>query len=112
VRKGERVLLLALFAAAFFLLLPALIEGPQEADAASAGRPLVLVLFNTPRALEHQFGDQGSPNRMDHPESRALADIQVLARPDVNADANGHPLGENTYIKAVYQAFRLEDKSG
>lgn len=111
-RKEERVLLLALFAIAFFLLLPALIEGPQDADAASMERPLVLVLFNTSRAIEHQSGDQGSPNRMDQTESIAATEFQVLARPDVKADANGHPLGENTYIKAVYQAFRLEGKSG
>jgi hypothetical protein len=112
VRKEERVFLLALFAIAFLLLLPALIEGPQDADLASVGHPLALVLFNTTRAMEHQPGDQGSPNRMDHPESVAVTEIQVLTRPDIKSDANGHPLGENTYIKAVYQAFRLEDKSG
>lgn len=111
-RKGERLLLYALFAIAFFLLVPALIEGPQEAAAPSAERHLVMVLFNSSRALEHHSGDSGSPNRTDRPESIASVDFQVPAMPDVKADANGHPLGENTYIRAVYQAFRLEDKSG
>ena len=111
-RKGEQLLLYALFAIAFFLLVPALIEGPGEADAPSMERHLVLVLFNSSRALEHQSGDSGSPNRIDRPESMAAADFRVSARPDVKADANGHPLGENTYVRAVYQAFRLEDKAG
>ncbi len=111
-RKEERLLLYTLFAIAFFLLVPALIEGPQDAAMPSMERHLTLVLFNTSRALEHQAGDQGSPNRVDRPESIATANFQVPARPAVKADANGHPLGENTYIRAVYQAFRLEDKSG
>jgi hypothetical protein len=112
VRKEERLFLYALLAIAFFLLVPALIEGPQDAAVPSAGHHLTLVLFNTSRALEHQAGDQGSPNRADRPESIATADCRMPARPDVKADANGHPLGGNTYIRAVYQAFRLEDKSG
>lgn len=111
-RKEERLLLYTLFAIAFFLLMPALIEGPQDSAVPSMERHLTLVLFNTSRALEHQAGDQGSPNRVDRPESIAVMDVRMLARPDVKSDANGHPLGENTYIRAVYQAFRLEGKSG
>jgi hypothetical protein len=112
VRKEERLLLYALFAIAFLLLVPALIEGPQDSSVPAMERHLTLVLLNTSRALEHQAGNQGSPDRVDRPESIVTADFRMMARPAVKADANGHPLGENTYIRAVYQAFRLEEKSG
>jgi len=112
VRKKGRLLLFALFALAFFLLVPALVDRPGETSAPSMERPLAAAFFSASRLIERQPGDQNAPLRNDHPEGLAITDYQTLARPGVNTDANGHPLGGSTYIKAVYQAFRLEDKSG
>ena len=110
-RKG-RLLLFALCALALFLLAPALVEGPQDQAPAGADRPLAAAIYSAERIIERQTGDQSAPLRLDRPEGLAAAHIQTLAKPDIRADANGHPLGESTYIRAVYRAFRLEDKSG
>ncbi len=111
-RKKERLLWVALFALAFLLFVPALVEGPSDTAAPVMERPLAAAFFSTSRLMERPTGDQGAPLRVDRPEGIAITDCRMLIRPDVKADANGHPLGESTYIKAVYQAFRLEDKSG
>lgn len=112
-RKQGRLLLLLLCAFAFFLLVPALVEGPKADEQETGERPLNASFINAVRYVERQAGDQTAPLRVDRPEGLAATDDDMMAAaPDVRADANGHPLGESTYIHAVYQAFRLEEKSG
>ena len=111
-RKNGRLLLVALCVLAFFLLVPALVEKTQEAESPVMDRPLVVAFFSVARLMERQTSDQISPLRIDRPEGIVTTSIQTVLGPDVKADANGHPLRESTYIRAVYEAFRLEDKSG
>ncbi len=111
-RKKERLFLVALFALAFFLLVPALVEGPREEAVPPAGKPFFVTLFSVAWLPEKQAAGQDAPARVNHPEGIVKPWVRGMAVPDVRVDANGHPLGESTYIKAVYQAFHLEDRSG
>ena len=111
-QKQGRLLLLLLCALAFFLLVPALVEGPQAEEQEAVKRPIAASFFSALRYVERQAGDQTAPLRIDRPEGLAATVEDTASGPDVRADANGHPLGESTYIRAVYQAFRLEEKSG
>ncbi len=111
-QKQGRLLLLMLCALAFFLPVPSLVEGPQDTEPPAGERSLAASFFSAVRYVERQAGDQSVPPRIDRPEGLASTGGETVAGPDVKADANGHPLGGGTYIRAVYQAFRLEEKSG
>ncbi len=111
-RKKGRLLMFALCAFAFFLFLPALVDGPGDAVSPPEDKPFSAVFLSTARLMESQTGDQSAMLRVERPEGIAYTCYKAAAKADVKADANGHPLRESTYIKAVYQAFRLEEKSG
>ena len=111
-RKLLRLALWALGVLAFFLLVPALVDKPVQGPPSSEEKPAAAAFFSALGVPEQQGGSQASAIRMDRPERPVLSCSQPAALPNVTADANGHPIGAKTYIEAVYQAFRLEDKSG
>lgn len=95
----------------FLMLASALVEGPADLIAAENRRPFE-ALIGQVGTVEKQGGDQNTPVRVAVQEAVAVSVRQAAIRPQVKADANGHPLGESTYIMAVYQAFWLGDRSG
>ena len=111
-RKNLRLFLCALFVLAFFLLAPSLLERPKATDQPAEDKPISAAIISISGSVDRQAGSQSAPLRVDRPEGAAFTNSQAVFEPDVKADANGHPLGESTYVRAVYQAFRLEEKSG
>ncbi len=112
-RSGRTLMLLSMVFVFFCLLLNGgsnLIAGPHEENAMPE-RPFpaigaVLSSAPAPR-MESGCVSQGS---QAHERLRAAPAPahQVLTRP-VQSDANGNVLASGTYMRAVYQAFVLDD---
>ena len=105
--------LVCVLCAFFFLMLAStLVEGPADLKAMNDDLRPMAVLVGPACAVEKQGSDQNTPVRVVVQETVFMSVRQAVMQPQVKADANGHPLGDSTYIKAVYQAFWLGDRSG
>lgn len=111
-KKNGRVLLCFLCAMVFLMLASTLVDKPENAVIPTDKRPSAAAFISPVGYAERSGSDQTAPLRIDRPEGSVITLQAEPALPAVRADANGHPLCESTYIHAVYQAFRLEDKSG
>jgi hypothetical protein len=112
VRGKVRLFLCTLNMLALFLLFPMLVDWPQGPAPTISDRQAAAFFISGVRCGEKHAVDQGMPLIPERPECILNESSHIKAESDVKADANGHPLRGGVYIRAVYQAFRLEEKAG
>ena len=108
-------LLLALSASWLFCLaFGALVEGPEQLPAPPTPPMPVAAAITAPEsAAQPESHDASALRRMETAEAARRAETALPDAACVRvADRNGYPMGTETYVRTVYQAFPPERLPG
>ncbi len=111
-RHTGRYALGAFFVCLLLRSLPLLMDKPEDGAQAAPITPVETYALRSLPSQEPPSCAQPTPPRWDSGPRMVLTGTSGLEPVKVRTDANGHPLGGMVYIRAVYSAFRLEERSG